>query len=69
MCNCYECNWRGSIPGNAHSRCLHPDLPEKQNEFQIKGNELGIRRGWFRWPHKFDPVFLLNCAKLLSKDS
>jgi len=24
--NCYECHWRGTIPGDAHSRCLHPDI-------------------------------------------
>ena len=24
--NCYKCAYRGSIPGNAHSKCLHPDI-------------------------------------------
>lgn len=22
--NCYECKWRGTIPGTAHSCCKHP---------------------------------------------
>ena len=22
--NCYECKHRGTLPGNAHSRCRHP---------------------------------------------
>lgn len=22
--NCYACKWRGSVPGDAHSRCHHP---------------------------------------------
>ena len=22
--NCYKCKYRGAIPGNAHSQCLHP---------------------------------------------
>lgn len=24
--NCYQCKYRGEIPGNAHSKCLHPML-------------------------------------------
>ena len=24
--NCYKCAYRGSIPGNAHSKCLHPKI-------------------------------------------
>ncbi len=22
--NCYECRWRGEVPGDAHSKCCHP---------------------------------------------
>jgi hypothetical protein len=22
--NCYDCKWRGSLPGSAHSKCNHP---------------------------------------------
>jgi len=24
--NCYQCRWRGTIPGDRHSRCLHPAI-------------------------------------------
>lgn len=24
--NCYDCQWRGTIPGDSHSRCLHPSI-------------------------------------------
>lgn len=24
--NCYKCVYRGNIPGNAHSRCMHPKI-------------------------------------------
>ena len=24
--NCYKCKWRGTVPGDAHSCCKHPDL-------------------------------------------
>ena|ERR1051325_599079 len=25
--NCYDCKHRRELPGNAHSRCAHPDIP------------------------------------------
>lgn len=24
--NCYECKYRGDVPGSAHSRCRHPGI-------------------------------------------
>lgn len=24
--NCYECKWRGKIPGDCHSKCNHPKV-------------------------------------------
>lgn len=27
----------------------------------VKGNEHGIRSGWFNWPYNFDPVWLESC--------
>jgi hypothetical protein len=30
-------------------------------ELAIKGNDHGIRSGWFMWPVNFDPVWLENC--------
>ena len=31
--NCYECKYRGSIPGDAHSRCNHPKVEQNDNVF------------------------------------
>ena len=31
--NCYECKYRGSAPGDAHSRCNHPTVKQDSNEF------------------------------------
>lgn len=30
--NCYQCKYRGEIPGNAHSKCLHPKVAEITND-------------------------------------
>ena len=30
--NCYECKWRGEIPGNAHSCCNHPLVTSTRDE-------------------------------------
>ena len=24
--NCYDCKWRGTVPGSAHSSCRHPSV-------------------------------------------
>lgn len=29
--NCYECVYRGSIPGDCHSRCNHPEVKSDGN--------------------------------------
>ena len=77
--NCYECQYRGDIPGDAHSRCCHPEVKADSNPFGamvevlmgkhseaarklgIKGDFMGIRRGWFVWPANFDPTWLVEC--------
>jgi len=39
---CYECKYRGSIPGDAHSCCNHPAIGEKDsNEFGALVEMLG----------------------------
>jgi len=30
--NCYECRWRGTIPGDAHSSCWHPATKEAHDD-------------------------------------
>ena len=52
--DCYECKHRGTIPGDAHSRCNNP-------EAKVKGHPGGIKDGWFYHPVNFDPVWLLEC--------
>ena len=65
MKKCYECKYRGEVPGSAHSRCDHPKVKQDNNQSEkdlnIKANEIGIKRGWFLWPANFDPVWLENC--------
>ena len=30
---CYECKYRGTIPGDAHSCCKHPEVKQDDNPF------------------------------------
>ena len=78
--NCYTCRHRGEIPGDCHSRCLHPAIGQQNDNpfgamvdmmrgrtvdaakaLNIRGNPIGIKRGWFFWPANFDPTWLENC--------
>jgi hypothetical protein len=55
MCGaCYSCVYRGTIPGDAHSKCTNKNA-------NVTGVEHGIRSGWFMWPFNFDPVWLISC--------
>ncbi len=31
--NCYKCQYRGTIPGDAHSKCGHPKVKQDSNMF------------------------------------
>lgn len=71
--NCYNCKYRGSVPGDCHSSCHYPGNDtgilsffssvnrENAMKLNIKGNPHGIKNGWFMWPVNFDPVWLENC--------
>lgn len=73
--NYYECKYRGTIPGDAHScynhllasqaRGLVAMLRDQSDDAAIQlgitANPHGIRRGWFYWPANFDPAWLLTC--------
>jgi len=73
MIDCYECTYRHKVPGDNHSCCHYPgnktgmfDLFKLQNitnarKLNIKGDEHGIRNGWFYWPVNYDPRWLINC--------
>jgi len=34
--NCYECKWRASLPGSAHSQCNHPKNSKVAEEPLLK---------------------------------
>jgi len=70
--NCYECKFRGTVAGSAHSCCEYPGnktgildmfIQDSNNRQKLKivGNKHGIRNGWFMWPVDFDPTWLENC--------
>ena len=59
--NCWKCKHRSLIPGSAHSRCLHPSAKSVVTPVSEKGLSVKIARGWFNWPFKFDPGWLLEC--------
>lgn len=72
---CYSCQYRGTVPGDAHSCCNYPGVDssffgfliniEKNlaiaTQINLKAEPHGVRMGWFMWPSNFDPVWLLNC--------
>lgn len=63
---CYKCRYRGTIPGDCHTRCRHPlaesDPGKARTDLGIRGHDVGIRGGWFVWPYNFDPTWLLSCS-------
>lgn len=65
--NCYKCQYRGTIPGDCHSRCNHPSVGQDINNLAVKGDAHGIRSGWFMWPANFDPTWLLTCNGFTAK--
>ena len=56
---CYKCAHRRYIPGDSHSSCVEPTA-------KVKGDLVGIKKGWFAWPHNFDPLWLLECDSFKS---
>ena len=52
--DCYACTFRRALPGDAHSSCVNLTA-------HVTGNITGHIKGWFTWPTKFDPVWLLAC--------
>jgi len=62
--NCYKCKHRGTIPGDAHSKCNHPEV----TNLKIEGNPHGVKNDWFAWPANFDPTWLVNCNGFVSKE-
>ena len=52
--NCYNCIYRHSVPGDAHSQCANPSA-------NVSAHQHGVNNGWFMWPFNFDPAWLINC--------
>lgn len=64
---CYDgCAYRGGIPGNCHTRCLFDWAKSKLP--LPKGNEHGIRNGWYMFPLNFDPVWMEEECKAYSAE-
>jgi hypothetical protein len=71
--NCYQCKYRGNVPGDAHSCCTYPENDtgilsmfasinaENAKKLNVTADPHGIRSGWFMWPVNFDPIWLLTC--------
>ena len=55
---CYECAYRGSVPGSAHIACR---FAWAKSEHPIPlGKEHGVRNGWWVFPMDFDPVWMIS---------
>ena len=48
---CYDCAHMREVAGNAHIKCVKPDV-------QMTGQQHGIRNGWFMYPLLFDPTWM-----------
>ena len=59
--NCYECEFRGTLAGDCHSKCTSPTAT-------VTGNPHGIKKGWFCHPFNFDPVWLESCDGFKQKE-
>lgn len=60
---CYECKFRGRVPGDAHSCCRHPNW----SDIGVTGDPHGIKSGWFWFPINFDPAWLKTCEGFTKK--
>jgi len=52
--DCYDCIFRQSLIGSAHSSCAKINA-------KVVGDIYGISQGWFFWPINFDPTWLEEC--------
>lgn len=62
MNECYYCINKRNVPGNAHISCVNASK-------EVKGNDWGIKNGWFIYPFCFDPIWKLNsCPNFKNKN-
>jgi hypothetical protein len=52
--DCTKCDHCQSISGNEHKKC-------NNLKAIVKGNNYGVKMGWFFWPVNYDPVWLISC--------
>ena len=58
---CYQCKNRRTIAGDAHTQCSTPDPG-------MTASDVGIRGGWFNYPHNFDPTWKTkDCTNFVEK--
>lgn len=78
--NCYQCIYRGNVPGDAHSCCRYPgadtdifhffsdENSKLRQKLGIKIDRHGFMSGWAFWPVNFDPVWIDNCGGYREKE-
>lgn len=59
--DCYACEHRRPLAGDAHSTCLAPAA-------HVAADRHGMAKGWFDWPFCFDPVWLHRCDSFAAKE-
>lgn len=79
MSKCFECEYRGDLPGDTHSCCKYPGVRTNipaifdvkntiiQTELGITAERYGFMKGWFFWPANFDHVWLRSCKGFTPK--
>ena len=50
--DCYTCKYRGSVPGDAHSRCDHPKVSQGSNSFGALVDMLSGKNNSAAWELK-----------------
>lgn len=63
--NCCSCAYKGNVPGSAHTECKLDW--ENMDVLPPKGNEHGIKKGWYLFPIDFDPVWQIEECKGFSE--
>jgi hypothetical protein len=58
---CYQCCFRGSVPGSAHSSCSFEWSRNLENA--PEGDSHGIKKGWWVFPWNYDPGWMIGQCK------
>lgn len=63
---CYNCVYRGQVLGSAHSNCSFNF--QKAGVEIPKGDQHGVRSGWYNFPIDFDPVWMTKPCPAFSTE-